>query len=301
MTSKRNNGTGAAGLVGIAAGVILLAGMALGQSTPGEPVGTPAGGTPGVTPAGARGDDQETIAGLRKELEAARAEIAALRARVAELENGGNGAGDATAGRPVIPIDPLSCPPSMLVELKRRYERELGAYPIATASQRERLKEEARKWCRGIGRELRGKRVWLARIEDVRASEEGEREAFVAKVTALDEATRRPLGESVRVGLPARLADRVRAVERERRVGDPNVDPASQRPWAWEVTTLVSAAPVFDAERTEAGVFNSPAFVGRYVGFGMELEILAMTDVDLPEEKKPEEKPAKVPSLDPGR
>jgi hypothetical protein len=293
--------TGAASLVGIAAGMILLAGMAFGQRTTGEPGGTPAGGAPVATPEGARGDDRETIARLKQELEAARAEIAALRARVEELESAGNGTGDSTAAKPVIPIDPLSCPPSMLVELKRRYERDLGAYPIATASQRERLMEEARKWCRGIGRELRGKRVWLAKIEDVRASEGEGREAFVARVTALDETTHRPLGDGVKVGLPGRFVDRLRAVERERRVGDPNVDPATQGALAWELTVIVAAAPVFDAERTEAGVFNSPAFVGRYVAFGMELEVQALTVLDLPEEKKPQEKPAKVPSLDPGR
>lgn len=290
----KTNVTGGAGLVGVAAALVMSAGMAFGQNTPGEPTGTGA-------PSTQTGGDQESIAKLKKELEQARAEIAALRARIAELEGAGNGEGDAHAVKPVIPIDPLSCPASMLVELKRRYERELGAYPLATASQRERLMEESRRWCKGIGRELRGKRVWLAKIEDVKASEGGEREAFVATVTALDETTRRPLGEAVRIGLPARFADRVRAVERERRVGDPNVDPATQGAWAWELTAVVSAAPVFDAERTEAGVFNAPAFVGRYVTFGMELEVMGLTDIDLPGGKKPEEKPAKAPSLDPGR
>lgn len=297
----KTNVIGGAGLAGVGAALVMSAGMALGQSTTGEPAGTGA-------PRTQTGSDQESIAKLKQELEQARsenaglrAEIAALRGRIAELERAGNGAGDAQTARPVIPIDPLSCPASMLVELKRRYERELGAYPMATASQRERLMEEARRWCKGVGRELRGKRVWLAKIEDVKASEGGEREAFVAKVTALDETTHRPLGEAVRIGLPARFADRVRAVERERRVGDPNVDPATQGAWAWELTAVVSAAPVFDAERTEAGVFNAPAFVGRHVTFGIELEVLGLTDIDLPSEKKAEEKPAKAPSLDPGR
>lgn len=301
MKTNLMGGRGAAGLVGVAAALVVTAGLALGQSTPG---GAPGGGAPSTQTSG----DQETIAKLKKELDqvrsesaALRAEIAALKARIAELEGAGNGTGDAHAAKPVIPIDPLSCPASMLVELKRRYERELGAYPLATASQRERLMEEARRWCKGIGRELRGKRVWLAKIEDVKASEGGEREAFVAKVTALDETTRRPLGEAVRIGLPARFADRVRAVERGRRVGDPNVDPATQGAWAWELTAVVSAAPVFDAERTEAGVFNAPAFVGAYVTFGMELEVVGLTDIDLPAEKKAEERPTKPASLDPGR
>lgn len=277
--------------------------MALARNgTPANAAGGQASERPGASqPATRPSDDQETIAKLKKELEQARAEIAALKARIAELEGTGNGAGDTKAVKPAIPIDPLSCPPSMLVELKRRYERELGSYPSATASQRERLMEEARKWCRGLGRELRGKRVWLAKIEDVRASEDGEREAFVAKVTALDETTHRPLGEGVKVGLPGRFVDRIRAVERERRVGDPNVDPSTQGAWAWELTAIVAAAPVFDAERTEAGVFNAPAFVGRHVVFGMELEVLGLTDIDLPAEKKAEEKPVKAPSLDPGR
>ncbi|MCC6227824.1 MAG: hypothetical protein IT432_01200 [Phycisphaerales bacterium] len=293
----KTNVMGGAGVVGVSAALVMSAGMAFGQNSTGGPTGTPGGGAPSTQTSG----DQESIARLKKELEEARAEIAALKARIAEIEGAGNGAGDARAVKPVIPIDPLSCPPSMLVELKRRYEREIGVYPMATASQRERLMEEARRWCKGIGRELRGKRVWLATIEDVKASEGGEREAFVAKVTALDEMTRRPLGDAVRIGLPARFADRVRAVERERRVGDPNVDPATQGAWAWELTAVVSAAPVFDAERTEAGVFNAPAFVGPYVTFGMELEVLGLTDFDLPPEKKAEEKPAKTPSLDPGR
>lgn len=249
---------------------------------------------PAVTPVGS---DQERIAKLRAELERARAEIAALKARIAELE--GNGGSGSVA--PAIPVDPLSCPPSMLVELKRRYERELGAYPQATAAQRERLQSEARRWCKGVGRDLRGRRVWLVRIDDVKASDDTAREPFSALVTVLDETTRQPLGGAVRVELSARFADRVRAVERERRVGDPNVDPATQRSWAWELTAMVSAAPVYDGERTEAGVFNSPEFVGRYVAFGMELEVLGLADIDLPDEKKPEPKRAPVPSLDPGR
>lgn len=274
-------------------------GVALAQN--GSPANPAGGQSSGAQPATPPTGDQEMIAKLKKELEQARSEIAALKARIAELEGTGNGAGDVRAVRPSIPIDPLSCPPSMLIELKRRYERELGSYPTATASQRERLIEDAKKWCRGLGRELRGKRVWLAKIEDVRASEGGEREAFVAKVTALDETTRKPLGDGVKVGLPGRFVDRIRAVERERRVGDPNVDPATQGAWAWELTAIVAAAPVFDAERTEAGVFNAPAFVGRHVVFGMELEVLGLTDIDLPAEKKAEEKPVKAPNLDPGR
>lgn len=300
---KTNAKGGAAGVVGVvAAGLILSgagAGVALAQN--GTPTNAAGGQSSGAQPATPPTSDQEMIAKLKKELEQTRAEIAALKARIAELEGTENGVGDVRAVRPSIPIDPLSCPPSMLIELKRRYERELGSYPTATASQRERLMEEAKKWCRGIGRELRGKRVWLAKIEDVRASEGGEREAFVAKVTALDETTRRPLGDGVKVGLPARFVDRIRAVERERRVGDPNVDPASQGAWAWELTAIVSAAPEFDAERTEAGVFNAPVFVGRHVVFGMELEVLGLTDIDLPAEEKVEEKPVKAPSLDPGR
>ncbi len=292
-------------MVGVVAASLILsgagAGVAFGQDTTGEPArGQPSehsGGSQAVTPPTS---DQEMIAKLKKELEQARAEIAALKARIAELEGTENGAGDGVV-RSVLPIDPLSCPPSMLVELKRRHERVLGAFPVATPSQRERLMEEAEKWCRDVARELRGKRVWLARIENVGASTGAGREAFAATLTALDETTHRPLGEPVRIGLAARFAERIRAVERERRVGDAEIDPATRGAWAWEVTAIVSAAPVFDAERTEIGVFNSPAFVGRYVAFGIDLEVVGLTDIDLPPEKKVEEKPVKTPSLDPGR
>lgn len=288
-------------LLGVAGAIAILIGTpggASAQNSPAPDATNPA--TPATPTSPQPASDREAIARLTKELEEARAEIAALRARIAELE--GRAPNDEShAARPAIPIDPLSCPASMLVELKRRYERELGAFPVATASQRQRLMDEAPRWCRAVARDLRGKRVWLAKIEDVKPGEPGDPEAFVAKVTALDDVSHRPLGDSVRVGLSARLAERVRSVERERRVGDPDADPATLRPWAWELTAIVAAAPVFDRERSEPGVFNAPAFVGVYVGFGMELEVVGLSDVDLPAEKKPEDRPAKPPSLDPGR
>ena len=60
---------------------------------------------------------------------------------------------------------------------------------------------------------------------------------------------------------------------------------------AYQITALVIAAPEFNPERTDAGVFDVPPFVGPCVEFGMKLEVDSVSTVELAPEPPSQAEP----------
>ncbi|GIK19025.1 MAG: hypothetical protein DYG93_01080 [Leptolyngbya sp. PLA2] len=179
------------------------------------------------------------------------------------------------------PADPLASPVSMLVELRRRYERDLAGAPSDAAARRAAVAA----WCRSIRAELKGRREWLVTIAPV--EEPGVSPSRPeAMVRIYDEALLRPIGEAVRVRIPARHAAQVR--------GRPD-----QR--LWTLTANVAAAPRFEERRETEGVFNHPPFIGPYAEFAFELEWVSLTASPRVLPAPPDAAPSATPPPAPGQ
>ncbi|MCW5776620.1 MAG: hypothetical protein KIS87_09295 [Phycisphaeraceae bacterium] len=194
---------------------------------------------------------------LRSALDEALRRLAAAEAALARLGVPlGSTTDDTDPGALDAPADPLASPASMLVELRRRYERDLAGGPTDAAARRAAVAA----WCKSIRAELKGRREWLVTIAPVEdpgvAASRPE-----AMVRVYDEALLRPIGEAVRVRIPARYAAQVR--------GRPD-----QR--LWTLTANVVVAPRFEERRESEGIFNYPPFIGPYAEFAFELEWVSL-------------------------
>lgn len=211
----------------------------------------------------------------RVSLRAAEQERAALAQRLRETESllaelRARGPGDALPPTPTssdpertaLPEDPLAAPGAIYDELRYRYERDLAPLPRATDQDRAAFRAEAQRWCKDAERQVRGRVHWVVRLENWSPSRSRRSEA---DLTVVDPVTLRPLGESVRVEVPARLAERVqREPERE----------------LWRASLLVTAKPIYNPDRAVRGVFDSPRFVGPMVEFDFSIEWLGLAGVD---------------------
>ncbi|MEM8757224.1 MAG: hypothetical protein AAGF47_05520 [Planctomycetota bacterium] len=163
------------------------------------------------------------------------------------------------APRAPLPADPLASPATLLRELRSRYFNALRDVPDTTATERVRYKEQVALWCRLTQRELRGKRTWLVRFDEL-VPLRGDR--AVARMTVLDEASGLPIGDPVDVAVPPRFAERIR------------VDARFDR---WQLTSVVIAKPRYNEDRQTRGVFEFPPFVGPHVDFDFELDWVALS------------------------
>ncbi len=244
--------------------------------------------------------DDTRVAQLEKELAEARATIAALESQrdilsqqltraLAEVASLKGASGPPAKASGDLPLDPFACPDSMLAETKRRYEREIAILPASTAAEKRRRQEELSRWIKGINREVRSQVRWLVAVEDARPVREGAvRGDYEAMVAVLDPLTREPLGKPFRTRVPNRYATRI--------VNE-------KRFTMWEATLVFGADLRHVPTRLEAGVFDTPPFVGPEVEFGMSLSWDGLTgfdpDTSRKEKAAPPEPPGNQPSADP--
>ncbi len=219
---------------------------------------------------------------LRAALDEALRRLAAAEAALARLGLPlGTTMEDADPAVVAAPADPLASPASLLVELRRRYERDLAGGPTDAAARRAAVGA----WCKSIRTDLKGRREWLVTIAPV--EEPGASPSRPeAMVRVYDEALLRPIGEAVRVRIPARHAAQVRARPDQR---------------LWTLTANIAAAPRFEERRETEGVFNYPPFIGPYAEFAFELEWVSLTASPRTLPESPAAAPGETPPPAPGQ
>lgn len=157
-----------------------------------------------------------------------------------------------------IPSDPLASPASLLRELRTRYHAHMLGVSHETEADHRAFAERARSWHRTINRELRGRRTWLVRLDDM---EPVNGRDPVVRMTVFDPETRLPIGEPFDTAFPVRFMDQFeRGTKSE----------------LWEVTALVVADPELNVERLEPGVFEFPTLVGPMMEFDFELDWIGL-------------------------
>ncbi|PHQ81653.1 MAG: hypothetical protein COB69_03835 [Phycisphaera sp.] len=182
------------------------------------------------------------------------------------------------------PADPLASPDSLLRELKSQYRVTLLSAPQETQAERAEFIKQLRRWCRLTHQNLRGKRTWLVRLEDM--THLG-KDALVVRMTVLDEANGLPIGDAFDVQFPKRFQEQYRR---------------GSETGKWELTSLVIAKPVFNESRTSRGVFEYPTVVGPMVEFDFELNwqgLRAWEPAAKPDQPEDEAEPAEESDAEP--
>ncbi len=255
-------------------GVVILLGAAIGLA------GVRAAGQPTISPRELKAENERLVQEMREaralierlqgELSLLQNERRGLLARVRdaeqvlnalrlELEAGeSGGAGTGLAVRAPAPQDALASPASLLRELRNRYFETMRDVPDTTTAESAEYKQQVALWCRLTERELRGRRTWLVELDDLIPLRGGR---AVARLSVIDEASGLPIAEAVDVEVPRRFIDRVEN------------DPRYER---WLLTTVVIAAPRYNADRATRGVFEYPPFVGPYADFDFELDWISL-------------------------
>lgn len=215
------------------------------------------------------------------ELAALRAENAALKEQVAKLERElratknlvdalrGRGAAPAPAAPTTAPLpdDPMAGPAAMLAQLKKNYAAEMGE--LADTKDAARHRAAVARWVESQKRSMTGMTSWRVRFDRISTEGEGRRTGTWVTTQIIDAASGLPLGEPFSLEVPARFAQRVRRAKPE------------------ELYTLgvrFSADPKFNAQREDVGVFDVPAFIGKYAEFGFTAvwESLEQVPADAP-------------------
>lgn len=219
---------------------------------------------------------------LRSALDEALRRLAAAEAALARLGVPlGTTTEDADPATVDAPADPLASPASLLVELRRRYERDLAGGPTEAAARRAAVAA----WCKSIRAEMKGRRDWLVTIAPVEQPG-GSPSRPEAMVRVYDEALLRPIGEAVRVRIPARHAAQVRSRPDQR---------------LWTLTAAIAAAPRFEERRETEGIFNYPPFIGPFAEFEFELEWVSLTASPRTLPESPAAAPTETPPPAPGQ
>ena len=219
---------------------------------------------------------------LRSSLDEALRRLAAAEAALARLGVPlGATTEDADPATVDAPADPLASPASLFVELRRRYERDFARGPTDAVARRTAVAA----WCKSVRAELKGRREWLVTIAPVEGPGISPSHPE-AMVRVYDEALLRPIGEAVRVRIPARHAAQVRARPDQR---------------LWTLTANVAATPRFEERREDEGVFNYPPFIGPYAEFAFELEWVSLTASPRRFPEPPSAAPGEVPPPAPGQ
>lgn len=190
--------------------------------------------------------------------------VGTLRQMEATLANLRESLGASEPSRPPIsgsalPADPLAAPAALMRELRAVYQAEMAGLGLETPAQRAEFAAKARLWARLTNRDLRGKRSWLVRLDDLAGV--GQR-GHVVRLTVLDESTGLPIGEAVDVGFPAKFLERFNRGSRSGR---------------WVLTSIVIAKPTFNEHRTTPGVFEFPPYVGPMMEFDFELDWFSLS------------------------
>jgi len=176
-----------------------------------------------------------------------------------------------------VPADPFASPASMLNELRKRYELEFADVPHDTDPAIEAYKQDAKAWCTSGVRDLRARREWLLRVIEI-TPRPGDRRKVDALVRVIDEGSTLPIGKAFDITLDATHARKIEA--------------GKDRYPYWRATVVLAAAPVFNEARTDPGVFEHPAFIGRYCAFGEEINVRLVQGVREAALKKTKTPPA---------
>lgn len=228
------------------------------------------------------------VADLEVELEAAREEIADLRAEIERLQKSLDERGQtAPAAPPSAPqpapeeevtIDeskPDASPRALLAAVIADYREETAELELGTGPDdpvRTGYLRRLNRWVAGINRQYRVPIEWHVRIVDpaVRIGR-----AYRLRLRAVDPKTDVQLGDPFDAMLSSSLASRLR--EHEQRMGLDDV---------MILKGVLLPGVLINEERTEAGAFDNPRFVGPFVEF--EFTVQAQTILPVPEETEQE-------------
>ncbi len=170
--------------------------------------------------------------------------------------------------------DPTSSPDALLAMLRDRYERELPADG--------RTPQAVRPWCEQHNAKSLGRVTWLIKPM---ADSPAARSPVHTWVRVYDELTGRPMGSPTEIPLPARL---VRTIST-----DPN------RPWLLEAELAPSI--VFNIDRPTPGVFDYPVLIGPYAEFGLTLQRAELRPASEGTAELIDSATSPMPPSDPGR
>ncbi len=205
---------------------------------------------------------RERLAKAEERIRHLEAERDALLGQLAEARKNARQAGGAGEQAPAeelapVPADPFASPASMLQELRKRYEIAFADLPHDTDPAIEAYKRDVQAWCRNVARGLRGRGQWIVQVLKL-AEIPHDRRSFEAQLRVIDPASGLPIGQPFRATIDASDA---RQIER-----------LKDRFRFWKASVVVAAAPRYNEQRIDEGVFEHPPFVGRYCDFGIQMD-----------------------------
>ncbi|MEM0982542.1 MAG: hypothetical protein AAGI17_01185 [Planctomycetota bacterium] len=210
---------------------------------------------------------EQRVAQLEAELQALRAELAAMRqgGTPQRVRPAGVAPSGGSSGQAPVPGDPLASPSSLFFAMQLSYEQATSFDGRPEPSERDVL-NAVRDWTRDARRELSGLSEWLVQLRAAEMTEGTNLPAFAeASMTVLDRRSLRPIGSPIRVQVPGRFRSRV--------------SEAGEHAY-FLLDARVQAAPVFNANREEAGIFNFPLLIGPYAEFGFDLDWQRLRPID---------------------
>ncbi len=219
-------------------------------------------------------EQREELAKKDQRIRDLEARVEALRADLAEARRaaGRPAAADddaAPADRDTESRGPSDSPAGLLAALRDRYRIDLGDIdPDADLDDRARAARETRirRWCLQMNRDLRSQISWLVRFGPVTDVGRG---VHQARMTVLDAASGRAIGEPVTIEIPRRFLSRLRD--------------HADRYDHWKLEGVLRPEPRLNAERTTHGVFSTTPLVGPFVDFDFSIEWSSLSGVDEPD------------------
>ena len=201
---------------------------------------------------------EERIRRLEGERDTLLEQLAAARSSASESKTGTSQSVDAGPQelRAPVPADPFASPASMLNEVRDRYESEFEGLPHDTDPAIVDYKKDVESWCKAGLRDLRDRRQWLISVGDLEPRP-NDRRQFDATIRVIDELTGLPIGDPLKTTIDATSARKIEA--------------GKDRYGYWRVTVAVSALLEYNESLADEGVFENPAFVGRYCEFDVEV------------------------------
>ncbi|MCC6284507.1 MAG: hypothetical protein IT439_04270 [Phycisphaerales bacterium] len=210
---------------------------------------------------------EERCATLQRDYDAVRAQLLAAQQTIAAMPKGLPATQPPAERVAPVPEAPMASPASLLAALQRMHHEQFD--PPATFKSEDERRSAIEKWCKTLSREMKGRPIWVVTISDLRETTAGRHEATFR---VMDDELDLPVGGPFVLEIPRAFVPRVRD-------GAAKFD-------RWILTLEFRAAPRFNADRVDEGVFNVPAFVGAFAEFGFEVEFKTLVG------KKRDEAPA---------
>ncbi len=199
--------------------------------------------------------------GLAKRVSELNGEVTKLRTELAKVKKGGGGSSGGPGGGVVGGVgggsggDATASPDGLFGALKKEYEEKFGSMARQTRPDLMKYQREVAGWTRAAQREHRGPVEWTIRVVDpARANERPGVLVFVV----VDPVSKAAISGEATALLPSRWVKDVATVGKDE---------------ALKVSAILSAQPIYNAQREEAGATDAPRFIGPYAEFGFELAI----------------------------